>query len=74
MLGKILMIADISEESRILSRGPPDSCAAEADLEKSFVDVIRLKITWAVKSGSLLLPETVWTWNELLGGANHVSN
>jgi predicted HD superfamily hydrolase involved in NAD metabolism len=74
MLGKILMIADISEESRSFPEALQIRVAAEADLEKSFVDVIRLKITWAVKSGSLLLPETVWTWNELLGGANHVSN
>jgi predicted HD superfamily hydrolase involved in NAD metabolism len=74
MLGKILMIADNSEESRSFPEALQIRVAAEADLEKSFVDVIRLKITWAVKSGSLLLPETVWTWNELLGGANHVSN
>jgi len=74
LLGKILMISDIGEEGRSFPEALQIRKAAELDLEKSFADVIRLKIAWAVTTGSLLLPETVWTWNELLGGANHVSN
>ncbi len=74
LLGKILMISDIGEEGRTFPEALQIRKAAELDLEKSFADVIRLKIAWAVTTGSLLLPETVWTWNELLGGANHVSN
>ena len=74
LLGKILMISDIGEEGRSFPEALQIRKAAEVDLEKSFADVIRLKIAWAINTGSLLLPETVWTWNELLGGANHVSN
>ncbi|AFK06114.1 MULTISPECIES: bis(5'-nucleosyl)-tetraphosphatase (symmetrical) YqeK [Mesotoga] len=72
--GKILMISDIAEEGRDFSEALHIRETAEVDLEKTFVDVIRLKITWAVESDSLLLPETVWTWNELHGGASHVFN
>jgi HD superfamily phosphohydrolase YqeK len=68
------MISDIGEEGRSFPEALQIRKAAEVDLEKSFADVIRLKIAWAINTGSLLLPETVWTWNELLGGANHVSN
>jgi len=74
LLGKILMVSDVGEEGRSFPEALQIRKAAELDLEKSFADVIRLKIAWAIKTGSLLLPETVWTWNEILGGANHVSN
>lgn len=73
-LGKVLMVADMLEENRIFPGIEELRELAEVDLEKSFLNVIKLKMLWALNTDRFLLPETVSVWNNYLGGACYVSN
>ncbi|HPX21752.1 MAG TPA: bis(5'-nucleosyl)-tetraphosphatase (symmetrical) YqeK [Mesotoga sp.] len=73
-LAKILMIADMGEETRQFTQAARVREQAKSDLEKSFLNVIRLKIQWSLNSEKYLLPETVLAWNYCIGGADYVSD
>jgi len=73
-LAKILMVADMGEETRRFTQAAGVRELAKSDLEKSFLNVIRLKIQWSLNSEKCLLPETVLAWNYCIGGADYVSD
>ncbi|HOI33768.1 MAG TPA: bis(5'-nucleosyl)-tetraphosphatase (symmetrical) YqeK [Mesotoga infera] len=73
-LAKILMVADMGEETRQFTQADEIRKLAKSDLEKSFLNVIRLKIQWSLNSEKCLLPETVLAWNYCIGGADYVSD
>lgn len=74
LVGKILMVADMGEESRFFLGANEVRKIAITDLEKSFLNVLRLKMSWSIESRQAILPETVLAWNDCIGGVRYVSD
>lgn len=72
--GIVLMICDMAEETRTFPEATIIREFATKDLEKSYLNVIRLKIEWAVKTRKMIVPETISTWNNVLGGISCGTN
>ncbi|MFO7881396.1 MAG: bis(5'-nucleosyl)-tetraphosphatase (symmetrical) YqeK [Kosmotogaceae bacterium] len=68
-IGKILMIADIAEETRTFPISRKIRNRAFKDLEGAYKLTLRSKIEWALEEDTFLLPEIVETWNHIRGGA-----
>ncbi|MCD6159908.1 MAG: bis(5'-nucleosyl)-tetraphosphatase (symmetrical) YqeK [Kosmotoga sp.] len=71
---KALLIADMAEENRTFPEASLIRKNAFDNLEKTYAAVIRLKMSWALKSNQFILPETVNTWNRLLLGGVLIGN
>lgn len=65
-IGKILFISDSVEMTRDYPGVEKLRQIAMIDLEEAFFQVLKNKITYAVKKNYLLLPETVKVWNKIV--------
>ena len=65
--GRALYMADYLEPGRRFARGERADLAARvpADFEGTFVQVVRLRLEWALREGHRLMPQTVDLWNSL---------
>ncbi|RKX42735.1 MAG: HD domain-containing protein, partial [Thermotogae bacterium] len=64
-LGKILVIADVVEQSRDFPQVDElRKLALAGDLDEAYRAVIKQKALYALEKNLLILPETTETWNE----------
>jgi len=65
-IGKILFVSDSVEMTRDYPGVDELRRIAMMDLEEAFFQVLKNKITYAVRKDYLLLPETVEVWNKVV--------
>ncbi len=65
-IGKIIVLADSLEKTRIYERVNELRTLVFVNLETAYKEVIRNKITYAVNRDLFVLPETLETWNSIV--------